>query len=257
METKKPFLYRLIWNTLNIFYPRYEFENEELIPGEACIFVGNHSQAHGPLVSELRMKQEHITWCVGQILNRKEAAEYCYTDFWSGKPAYIRPFFRLLSRIIAGPISFVLSNANTLPVYHDSRVVSTLRTAVNGLSAGKSMVIFPEHYVGYNHFLCDFQRGFVDTARLYYKRTGKCLKFVPMYIAPKLRKVYYGSPVEYNPANSPEQERERICICLMEEISRIALSLPLHTVVPYPNIPRRNYPQNTTGEVLSFEQKDL
>ena len=31
------------------------------------------------------------------------------------------------------------------------------------------MVVFPEHYVPYNHILNDFQDKFIDIARLYYK----------------------------------------------------------------------------------------
>ena len=46
-----------------------------------------------------------------------------------------------------------------------------------------------------------------------------------------------------------EQERSRICNYLMDEITSIACSLPRHTVVPYPNIPKKDYPCNIPEEV--------
>ena len=40
----------------------------------------------------------------------------------------------------------------------------------------------------------------------------------------------------------------------MEEITAIALSLPEHTVVPYANIPKKQYPKNIPLEVYSHEE---
>ncbi|MBQ9915427.1 MAG: hypothetical protein IJO50_04705, partial [Clostridia bacterium] len=91
----------------------------------------------------------------------------------------------------------------------------------------------------------DFQEGFVDVARLYEKRTGKALSFVPLYIAPGLRKMYLGKPIRFSAGAPISQERRRICEYLMNEITEMACSLPEHRVVPYRNIPKGMYPKNT------------
>ena len=118
---------------------------------------------------------------------------------------------------------------------------------VKRLAEGANVVIFPEHNVPHNHIINDFQKRFIDVAKLYHKRTGKAVSFVPMYIAPKLKKMYLGKPVRFSPDEPLEEERIRICNYLMEEITSIARSLPEHTVIPYQNIPRKNYPKNTWG----------
>lgn len=251
MSSEKPLIYKVVRKLINAFYPDIQFIGIDKIPEDASVIVGNHSQAHGPIISELRMPFAHKTWCVGEILNGEEAAEYAYSDFWSAKPKASAWLFWLLSRIIANPISKVLSAAQTIPVFHDNRILSTLRKSVETLNEGTHLVIFPEHYRGYNHFLCEFQSGFVDTARLMFRRYGKCISFVPMYIAPKLKKVYFGEPVKFNPDAPFDEERERINNYLMKAVSDIALSLQEHTVVPYPNISKRLYPKNTEGEVIS------
>jgi len=101
------------------------------------------------------------------------------------------------------------------------------------------VVIFPEHDCPYNHIVSEFQDKFIDVARLYYKKSGKALSFLPIYIAPDAKKICFGAPIAYEPGNSIAAERSRISRELMEAITRLALELPPHRVVPYRNIPRR------------------
>ena len=89
---------------------------------------------------------------------------------------------------------------------------------------------------------------FVDIAKLYYNRTGNPLAFVPMYIAPRLKTVYLGKSICFSGENPINEERKRICGYLMEQITQIAEELPEHTVVPYPNISKRLYPNNKQTE---------
>ncbi len=63
-----------------------------------------------------------------------------------------------------------------------------------------------------------------------------------MYIAPKLKKIYLGKPVQFRADEPIDAERSRICTYLMGEITAIAEALPEHTVVPYRNIPKKDYP---------------
>ena len=56
-------------------------------------------------------------------------------------------------------------------------------------------------------------------------------------------------------ANILDEERARICGGLMDAITGIAVSLPEHTVVPYPNVSKRYYPKNIPLEVLTHEEK--
>ena len=84
----------------------------------------------------------------------------------------------------------------------------------------------------------------MDIARLYYKKTGKELQFVPMYIAPKLKTMYLGAPIRFQADQPMDEQREKICTYLKEKITEIAVALPVHTVVPYANLPKKDYPKN-------------
>lgn len=253
-ERKDHRLFRVIKGLVRLFYPRMEVEGAENLPDEPVIVVGNHTQMHGPIACELYFPGKRYTWCAGEMMDLKEVPAYAYRDFWSRKPKYIRWFYKLLSYIIAPLSVCVFNNAATIPVYRDARLISTFRRTVACLQEGASVVVFPEHDVKYNHILYEFQERFIDIARIYYKKTRREVAFVPLYIAPDLKKMYLGEPIRYRAEEPMARERERICRYLIEEITHIACALPEHTVVPYRNIPKKLYPSNKPKEEPVYEK---
>ena len=245
---KKPLLFRIVKYFVRVFYPKTRVVKLEEVPDEPVLIIGNHTQMHGPIACEMYFPDNCYTWCAGQMMKLKEVPAYAYTDFWSQKPRYIRPLFKLVSYLIAPLSVLIFNNARTIAVYKDSRVVSTFRDTVSKLKNGNSIVIFPEQDKKHNNIVYEFQDGFVDVAKLYYKRTGKEISFVPLYIAPKLKTMYLGKPTKFSADTPLAEERRRICDYLMQEITDIARSLPEHTVIPYRNIPKKYYPTNNLKE---------
>jgi len=241
-------LYRVIKWFVWLFYPKITPVGVENIPNEPVVFVGNHSQMNGPIACELYFPVERYTWCAGEMMHVRQVPAYAFQDFWSNKPSSIRWFYRLLSYVIAPFSACVFTNANTIAVYHDTRVLSTFKQTVNKLAEGDSVVIFPEKNEPFNGILWQFQDRFVDVARLYKKKTGKDLGFVPFYLAPNLKQMHFGEPVYFCPENSMDEERSRICSELAQRITDIAVGLPRHRVIPYPNLPRKEYPFNEVKE---------
>lgn len=241
---KKPILFRIIKSCIRLFYPKMELVGVENISDGPVIIVGNHTQMHGPIASELYFPDNYYIWCAGEMMNLKEVPAYAYTDFWSQKPKWIRPFFKVASYIIAPLSVLIFNNARTIAVYKDNRLLSTFRNSLKKLQDNNSVIIFPEHDQKHNNIIYDFQEGFVNIAQLYYKKTGKEISFVPLYIAPSLRKMYLGKPIKFSSGTPIDKERRRICDYLMREITDIAVNLPYHTVIPYRNIPKKLYPTN-------------
>ena len=67
---------------------------------------------------------------------------------------------------------------------------------------------------------------------------------MPLYVAPRLHTLCFGRSVRFDASAPLEQERRRICEAMMGGVTELARSLPEHTVVPYPNIPKNQYPTN-------------
>lgn len=240
--------FRIIRGLVWLFYPKVTAEGTENLPDEPCLVVGNHSQLHGPISCELYFPGNQYTWCAGQMMHWKDVPAYAFQDFWSGKPKKTHWFYRILSYLITPLSVCVFNNAKTIGVYRDSRIISTFKNTVKRLQEGANVIVFPECYDEHNHIVHAFQTNFLDVAKLYHKRTGKALKIVPLYIAPNLRKMYLGKATQYCPDAPAAEERQRICDYLMDAITEIACSLPRHTVVPYNNIPKSQYPQNLSSE---------
>lgn len=247
-RTKSWPIFAVIKWLIRAFYPKISVEGLENLPAEPCLVVANHSQMHGPIACELYFPGNHYTWCAGQMMHGREVPAYAYGDFWSAKPKWQRPFWKLLSYLIAPLCVCVFNNANTIGVYRDSRIISTFKNTVKSLQEGATVVIFPECYTPYSNIVYDFQENFVDIAKLYYKRTGKQLQFVPMYIAPNLKKMFIEKPISFDMNEDIRSQKTRICRYLMETITEKGRSLPLHRVVPYPNIPKKDYPMNKSEE---------
>lgn len=247
--------YRILRWLVWLFYPKTTIEGLENLPEEPCLIVGNHTQMNGPIVGEMYFPGNRAIWCAGQMMHLKDVPAYAYQDFWSAKPKYIRWFYKLLSYIIAPLSVCIFNNAHTIPVYRDARIISTFRKTVASLEDGANVIVFPECAKPHNQIINQFQDKFIDIARLYHKHTGKALPFVPMYIAPTLKKAYLGDPVFFHPELPMDQERQRIRDTLMDSITQIATQLPRHTVVPYSNIPKKQYPVNIPLQEVSANEK--
>lgn len=236
--------YKLIIWILYRVYPGYEIEGVENVPDEPVIFIGNHSQIHGPLAGELYFPFDKKIWCAGEMMNFKEVPAYAYEDFWSEKPKTVRWIYKIASYLIAPLAVILFNNAGTIPVYHDTRILQTFKSTLSNLQEGKSILIFPEHKAEHNHIVCDFQQKFVDVAKMYYNKYGKCLSFVTFYLSPELRKICFSKPITYCPDNDITEERTRVCNYLMDAITKTAVSLPVHTVVPYINVDKKQFKKN-------------
>ena len=237
-------LFIIIKFFVRVFSPKMQIEGESSLPTEPSIIVANHAQMYGPIACELYLPEHCTIWCAGEMMKFKEVPAYAYQDFWSQKPVWSRPFYKLLSYLIAPLSVLVFNNARTIAVYKDGRLKNTFRDSLDELLKGNSVVVFPEHNQPHNPIVYEFQEGFVDIARLYHKRTGKEINFVAMYISPALGKMCLGEPVKYVADAPAHRERARICNHLMQEITHLARALPRHRVVPYPNISKKLYPLN-------------
>ncbi len=239
---KKGVFFRVVATLIRVFYGKRRFVGLENIPQEPCLIIGNHAQANGPITSELMLPfKNRYTWCIGEVMDKKQFPEYAMMDFWSNKSKGVKWFYKLIAHILAPLAQYVFTNADCIAVYKDARVVSTFKNTVKCLKNGANIVIFPEEHTPYNDIVNEFQEHFVDVAALYNKVAGKEVSFVPMYNAPKLKTVVFGKPIRYNSELSKDEQREEINRYLKEEITAMAKALPPHTVIPYENVGKKNY----------------
>lgn len=243
-KNKKPFLYRTLSSVVRLFYKKRKFLNKENVPDQPCLFIGNHAQAHGPLTCELYFPFKKKIWSMGQMMKIKEVPAFAYKDFWSFKSRWTKWFYKILSYLIAPLSVYIFNRADTIGVFKDTRIISTFKKTLKSIQEGDNIIIFPEYLKEHNEIVNDFHDKFIDIARMYYKKHGVCLSFVPMYNAATIKTVVFGKPITYNPNIEINEQRKIICDHIKDEITKMAKELPVHTVIPYKNISKKLYPKS-------------
>ena len=231
-----------------IAYRKTKIIGIENLPKTNTVIVANHAQLNGPIIAQLHLPDNFFIWANGQMFNSFDVPSYAMEDFFPFKKGLARPIFKAASYVLAPLMPCIMENARAIPVYHDARIASTFKTSVKMLMKGRNILIFPECHEKNNNIVNEFRESFVDLARLYFKRTGECLTFVPMYIAPNLKTIVYGKPIKYNSSLDKDEQRTAICEYLKAEITNLAIELPRHIVVPYANINKKNYPMSKSTD---------
>lgn len=235
---KKGFFYKIVACIVRIFYKKNTYIDLENLPNEPCLIASNHAKLHGPINSELYFPTKKLIWCDGPMMSRKAFPNYAYNNFFGGK---VNIFHRIFANMIAPIVSSIMNDADTLAVYRDMRIVKTYKMTCDALEKGLNVVVLPECPEEYNEITNKFNEYFVDVARFYYKQTKKELKFVPMYYCREQNKMIFGKATKFDSSKSIETERKRICEYLMNEITKLAKTLPVHKVIPFNNVPKKQF----------------
>lgn len=201
---------------------------------EVGVYCCNHAGANGPAMMTLSFQPKHRTWIISYVLNKKQNVNFIFNDFMCGEGRKNKWFWRFLAKLTAAFLRPLLECARPIPVFHDRRVMDTLKESVDALENGDNVVIFPECPKKFSEYVFELYDGFADLGRLYSKVTeGKKLKFYPVYVENVNRKIMIAKPIEYDPTNNPKAERVRISEYVRDGIDRMGRSLPEHKPVAF------------------------
>ena len=145
-------LYRCLRAVVRAVTPRMTTTWEEPFSGNPSVFVCNHVGAFGPIdmVVKFPLRDEVRVWCNEGIMNRKTCPAYVRQDYWWKPGCRLEPLYNAtLPYIAAAVLPPILQSAPTIPVYHDARVMTTMRQSMKALKEGKHLVIFPEQPSGF------------------------------------------------------------------------------------------------------------
>ena len=197
------------------FHCRVKLPEELKESGEPVVFIANHYNVFGPVSFILSMPVVAHAWINTELVQPEKAAE-------AFRPGLTRllPFVRgqaqdRLCAKVGNLACRVLHRFGVIPVdrNHPSTLISTMRESIRSLEAGNNLVIFPE--TGLPEYsltsVTPFFSGFATLGRLYYRKTGKALKFCPCYIDEQHHLIRLGDCVSWNPeAEDPAAETERV-----------------------------------------------
>ncbi|MGN1021146.1 MAG: lysophospholipid acyltransferase family protein [Aristaeellaceae bacterium] len=218
---RQPFGTRMIMAVLRPLF-RHELKGaENIVPdvNNPIVFLCNHGEIYGPVASMLCMPVPVRPWVISEMaISKEEVSAYVY-KYTLGPATWLGPLRWPIARLL-GPISiWGMNQLECIPVFRNKprELMTTFRTSVEALQAGDNILIFPENpdadrdHPGYEHGgMGELYRGFVMLAQVYYNRTGKRCRFLPMYAHKGLRTLSFGTEIVYDPDNDPMAERDRV-----------------------------------------------
>lgn len=196
-----------------------------------CVFVCNHGEINGPVVTKLFVPFPFRPWSTYEMLDRDVVADRCMNGTFekvSGVRRKILGFF--MEKLAASALVWIMRSVGCIPVYHDQprKLMQTFRETVAAMEAGDNILLFPENSANTEDHkyvkegISEFFTGFTMIGQMYAGRTGKCPLFVPLYADRRKRTITFGTPTRYNVDVSPNDEKERLCRDLRAEILRLA-----------------------------------
>lgn len=220
---RQPFGTRLLMALLRPFF-RHELKGvENIVPDEnnPIVFLCNHGEIYGPVVCMLYIPVPIRPWVMSELnISKDEVAAYVYKHTIS-KMTWLGPLRWPVAKLI-GPVSvWCMNQLESIPVFRNKprELMNTFRASVEAMQAGDNLLIFPENpdadrdHPGYEHEkggMGELFRGFAMLAQVYYSRTGKRCRFMPMYAHKGARTISFGTEIVYDPDNEPIPERDRI-----------------------------------------------
>lgn len=210
--------YRLLRILLRPFLPCRVVDADKVDTSEPAIFVCNHLEVYGPMITNLYIPYYVRPLIIASMLNKDLIATQL-------QPGIHKVFFFLprklrerLPAAVSGMMLKILDATEPIPVYREGRdVIKTIRMSVQALDDSDNLLIFPENTLAEGEsgaYLTDgvstFYTGFITIAEQYYKRTKRCAAFYPMYANKHKRTLTFGDKVTYDPSNGKAQEKQRV-----------------------------------------------
>jgi len=212
---KNSVLYSSVMFFVRPFF-KLKVEGLDKVGDEPAVFVANHYEIFGPIACFASIPLYFHPWVWDKMLDEEKLK----THLVSGVHVVLK-FLSVkscekLSAKLSPTVAKVMRSVDPVPVYRDGdrRVFQTMIDSRSKLLCGDNLLIFPENPEAGKLYergrVDDFHPGFAELGRVYYKASGKILKFLPTYVDKKHRKIVVCDPVEYQPQNDPHEEKLRI-----------------------------------------------
>ena len=194
------------------------------------VFVCNHGIIYGPVAAVIYMPTYFRPWIDKKMLDVDLATEEMYSRFMYRVPLFGEKFKKRLANWLAHPVVWAMNSFNPIGVERDNirNVMTTFNDTIKALKESDNILLFPERpakkvvsgketVVHSTDNVGTLFKGFAKLGNMYWKETGKCLAFYPIYADKERHTFTIGEAVVYEPNNNVNDERDRIA----EELKRM------------------------------------
>ncbi len=180
---------------LRTFSPRYEACTSE--QSDPVVYVCRHLNMHGPFTT-LKWLPKHVHPMILHVyFDREETVkhmtEYTFSARYGKKPKR----FCLPAHVMSWVSPPMMKSLQGIPVYRNGmQSISTLKCGLKYLLKGEDLIVYADiDYTGNYGKPSEIYDGFLMLGDMYYKKTGKAVKFVPLVIDDERRQIIEAAPV--------------------------------------------------------------
>ncbi|MBQ7848820.1 MAG: hypothetical protein IJ343_03775 [Clostridia bacterium] len=217
----QPWLIRALMALLRPAFRHTLKDEDHIVPDETnpIVFLCNHGEVYGPVAGMLFTPVPVRSWSISDMMiDPKEVAEYSYKYTFS-QVKWLGPLRWPVARVLGYVSVWGMKKLEAVPVFRNKprELMTTFRKSVEAMQAGDNLLIFPENpdadpdAPGYEDGRPgELFRGFPMLAQVYWNKTGKRCRFLPMLAHKGMRTLSFGTEIVYDPDNAPIDERDRI-----------------------------------------------
>jgi len=199
---------------------------DKIVPDESAVYVCNHGAIIGPLAAVVYLPVKFRPWIHDAMLDRELAAKTMGRT-WENKFNFLGS--RLKKKIIwwlTKPIVAAMHSFSPISVSRTNPLAlgRTLLESVEAMQQGDNILIFPDKPT--KRYDADSFRnistGFTALGKVWYKKTGKPLRFYPVFADKQRHTFTIGSPTIFDPSADERQEHYRVAEYLRYALCRMS-----------------------------------
>lgn len=175
---------------------------------EPCVFICRHKNMEGPLNIMVNFNVPVRLWTLNVFYDRKLCAEHYYRYTFTERFGWNKAFARVFSQIAGVFVASIMHSLHAIPVYRNSaKSMTTMRESLKCLLNGENLLIFPDIDYTDESDKVELYDGYLILERMYKKRTGKPLRFVPLAVDREKSRILRGEVITY-PEETVDYARE-------------------------------------------------
>lgn len=213
--------YKLATGAIRLFSHRMKTEWEVPFEEGPCVFVVNNVGFMGPI--EMCVKFSERTkchpWINNELTDAKQIPAYARKDFWWKPGSFFAPVLNMTVPYLAAAfLPPLVKGSPYVPVYHDQRIMLTLRQSIRVLQKDDALVVFPEQP---NARLSNHEwlsTGWLRLGEMWYRNCGRALKMYPVHIDREKHIFKVAAPVWYDPSRRFRDQEKELVSALMKGI---------------------------------------
>lgn len=186
---------------------------------EPVVYVCRHLDMHGPYTTLKWLHFNVHPMIFSKFFTQKE----CYNQYknytFSVRQNKQKPKASFKAFVSSIAVVKLVKSLKAVPVFREPfQTIKTFRKAMEFLNKNESLIVYPdiEYTAGANQ-KSDIYDGFLFLGELYFKKTGKHLKFIPIYINEKTMSINECDPIV---VDNFKKEKESAKNYLVEQINK-------------------------------------